>query len=174
MKTLHYLFSRNDKIGSKAISWGSSLFKEDIKYLDQNKIPSHVAVLIDEQFVIESTLTTGVRVIPYSRWLEINEELYKIKCIQDISQLEAANYELLTEVWGKGYDWFGIAYYAQRMARYFLFKTHLPAKNRWERENYFFCTEFAARLSGYNYSMTTPAKMCSDYIYLTKCQSENQ
>jgi hypothetical protein len=160
MPTAHYLFSRNKKCGSKLISWSSKLFTSHVKNVDPLKIPSHVAVLIDETYVIESTLTTGVRIIPYNKWKLINEELYKIP--------KAGKGEchkcLLFEVWGKKYDWFGIGYFMYQITKHLLFKTELPNKNKWERENYFFCTEFAARLEGYNYSMTTPAKMCNDLL----------
>lgn len=160
----HYLFSKNNKIGSKVISWVSSLFKQDITNLDPNKIPSHVAVLIDECLVIESTLDTGVRIIPYNKWKELNEELYKIECIQSKNKLSEVKKQLLFEMWGKKYDWKGILYFAKCMLMYYFFKKPLPNHNKWERENYYFCTEFAARLTNYNYSMTTPAKMCNDFI----------
>lgn len=165
--TYHYLFSKNKKLGSKLIAWGSGLFKEDITELN-NKIPSHVAVLINNCLVIESTLTTGVRIIPYNKWKEINEELFKIKCIQSYNDLEAKKKELLFEMWGKKYDWFGILYFGKCMLLKWLFNRPLPSKNIYEREDYFFCTEFAARLSGYDYSMTTPAKMCNDFLKMGK------
>jgi hypothetical protein len=155
---IDYLFSRNKKLGSKLIAWGSGLFKTHIKNL--NQIPSHVAILLNDTIVIESTLTTGVRMIPYNKWKNINEELYKIprqgkgECIKC----------LLFEVWGKKYDYYGIIYFAAFMFRHLVCGAPLPEKNKWERENYFFCTEFAARLEGYNYSMTTPAKLCNDLL----------
>ena len=64
--TLHYLFSKNEKIGSKIIRWAT-------KHLVEAKdVPSHVALLVNERWVFESTLFTGIRVIPYKKWLEIN------------------------------------------------------------------------------------------------------
>lgn len=163
----YYLFSRNKKLGSKLIAWAGSLFKEDISELD-NKIPSHIAVLINDCLVIESTLTTGVRIIPYNKWLEINEELFKIKCIQSYDNLEMKKKELLFEMWGKKYDYIGIVYFAKCIIKRLLFKSSLPSSNQWEQEDKYFCTEFAARLSGYDYSMTTPAKMCNDFLKITK------
>ena len=155
---LHYLFSRNKKIGSKLISWSSKLFKSHVTNLKE--IPSHVAILVNEMFVIESTLTTGVRIVPYSKWKQINEELYKIEYTTKGECIKC----LLFEVWGKKYDWLGIIYFSYCMFKHLVFHSSLPNKNLWERENYFFCTEFAARLGGHNYSMTTPAKMCNDLL----------
>lgn len=156
---IQYVFSRNKKCGSKLIAWASALFPNHITNL-KNGAPSHVAILLNETIIIESTLTTGVRMLPYNKWKQINEELYKIdrtgkgECVKC----------LLFEVWGKKYDWFGILYFTYQMIKHLIFKSNLPDKNKWEREEYFFCTEFAARLEGYNYSMTTPAKMCNDLL----------
>jgi len=155
---LYFLFSRNKKCGSKLIAWGSSLFPTHVTNLKE--IPSHVAVLVEDTFVIESTLTTGVRVVPYNKWKQINEELYKIEYKQTGECISS----LLFEIWGKKYDWFGILYFGYCMFKHYLFNSQLPSKNIWERENYFFCTEFAARLGNHNYSMTTPAKMCNDLL----------
>ena len=149
---IDYLFSRNSLIGSRLICWGSAFLTEGLE-----KVPSHVAILLDDSFVIESTMTSGVRVIPYNKWLEINEELYKIptenRTINDVK-------ELLFEMWGKKYDKCGLFYFGWCVLKFMLFKDPIPCINRREREDYFFCTEFAGRLAGHNYSMTTPAMLC--------------
>lgn len=159
---IEYVFCKNKKIGSKLIAWGSSLFPNDITNLKQ--VPSHVGILIDNTFVIEAVIPSGIRIIPYKKWQDINIQLYKIP---SKNQAENLN-DLLFEIWGKKYDFLGILYFGYEMLKHKLFKTQLPHKNKWERENYFFCTEFAARLEGYNYSMTTPAKMCNDLLESVK------
>jgi len=156
---IQYVFSKNKKCGSKLIAWASSLFSSHTTNL-KNGIPSHVAILLNEAIIIESTFSTGVRMLPYNKWKQINEELYKVDRINKGECVKC----LLFEVWGKKYDWFGILYFTYHMITHLIFKSKLPNKNKWEREEYFFCTEFAARLEGYNYSMTTPAKMCNDLL----------
>ena len=156
---IQYVFSRNKKCGSKLIAWGSSLFTTHVTNL-KNGIPSHVAVLLDERLVVESVLTSGVRIVPYKKWASFNEELYRV----DRTKKGECMNCLLNEMWGKKYDWFGITYFAYSILKHLIFQSELPKVNKWERENYFFCTEFAARLDGYNYSMTTPAKMCNDLL----------
>lgn len=147
-----YLFSRNHLIGSRLICWGSSFLTKDLE-----KIPSHVAILLDDAFVIESTMSSGVRVIPYNKWLEINEELYKIPSEdRDLQNIK----ELLFEMWGKKYDKLGLIYFGWCVLKFMLFNTRIPCVNKYEREDYFFCTEFAGRLASHNYSMTTPAMLC--------------
>ena len=157
-----YIFSRNKKMGSKIISWASGLLIKDLE-----KIPSHMAVLIQlegcpESFVLESTLSTGVRLAPYSTWLEHNELCYSFKSDQKMTLTDI--FEQMNKYWGKKYDWCGIAYFAFCFLRHFLFNSPFPKENAWQSSNRFFCNELGGEISGYeNYSMATPAKMCSDF-----------
>lgn len=161
---LHYLFSRNKKIGSRLISWASGLLLPDMQ-----KVPSHVAILmsfdgVEESFVAESVLESGVRLVPYSTWKSLNEECYKIPCqtqFRDINEV----FSVLTSIWGKKYDWKGLSFFALCFVRHLLFKTQFPKENKWQCDDRYFCTEAAAKLSGYEkHSMTTPAKMCHDFL----------
>jgi hypothetical protein len=147
-----FIFSRRDAIGSRLISWASKF--ENLGLVNN---PSHGAILINKKFVIESVFGSGVRIVPYFKWLEINEELYRIPS-NDITR-EFFDNEILV-VWGKPYDWFGIFYFAYRYLRLMLFKTPLPTKNKWQKTSHLFCIELIGRLSNSYYSMTSPAKMC--------------
>lgn len=153
-----YLFSRRNRWGSKMIAWASS--KED---LSLQEIPSHMAVLLDDTVVIESTFTTGVRMIPYEKWSEINEELYSIPCERHYRHSRNV-LEKAYSVWGAGYDWKGIIYFAYCFVRLILLGDALPSANKWQRENKYFCTEFAARLVDEDFSMMTPAKICDTWL----------
>ena len=147
-----YLFSKNNKIGSKLISWASSF-----EQLDMGLLPSHVAVLLNDTWVVESTFTSGVRVVPYDKWLDINEELYKVPC----STTDRSSTQILktaTEIWSKSYDWAGIAYFAVCFVNLIAFKKPLPAENKWENKNRYFCTEYVERLTKMDLRMHTPAK----------------
>lgn len=157
---LFYLFSKNKKIGSRLISWASGLLVKDLE-----KVPSHVALLIscdNLELVVESVLENGVRVIPYSVWKTINEECYKIE--HDLnSDIDVAS--VISNVWGKKYDWLGVIFFALCFIGHLLFKIPFPKKNYWHSRNKYFCTEVVAKLNEYDkYSMTTPAKMCSDFL----------
>lgn len=159
---LYYLFSRNQKIGSKIISWASGTLVKDLE-----KVPSHMAILIEvngiPDLVFESTLSSGVRIVPYKNWLEINEECYKIPCIKQRKVDEIFN--LVHEYWGKKYDWLGILYFIPCFIAHFLFKVPFPKENAWQQENRYFCNELGGEIAGYEkYSMVTPAKMCSDFL----------
>jgi hypothetical protein len=159
---LYYLFSRNQKVGSRVISWASGLLVKDLE-----KVPSHMAVLIEqdgyESLVFESTLDANVRILPYKNWLQINEECYKIECIK-----KRTNSEVFTHVhnlWGKKYDWGGIAFFAICFIKHILFKIPFPKENAWQTDDKYFCNELGGVIVGYGkYSMVTPAKMCSDFL----------
>lgn len=160
---LFYLFSRNKKTGSKLISWASGLLVKDLE-----KVPSHMAILIEiencqESLVFESVLEAGVRIAPYSKWKEINEECYKIPCKQDRNIGDI--FLKVNEYWGKKYDWPGIVYFAWRFFLHLVFKAEFPKENAWQSDCRYFCNELGGEIAGYKkYSMVTPAKMCSDFL----------
>ncbi len=163
---LYYIFSRNKKIGSRLIAWASGLLVKDL-----DKVPSHMAILIDvglgESFVFESILETGVRIIPYTNWLKINEECYKIMCPQDRNLEDILN--KVNEYWGKKYDWYGIAFFALCFINHLVFKKPFPKDNAWQQEEAYFCNELGGEIAQYpKYSMVTPAKMCSDFLKMSK------
>lgn len=130
------LFSSSKKPGSLAISAGTWLLeKECRKFFPSIKdTPSHVAVRYQD-LVIESTFTTGIRVISYKDWLKINNPLYAIEIKVD-DHLYNNN---LINLFGKKYDWLGILYFATR-----LILPLAPRENKWQDSDRYFCTEFAA------------------------------
>lgn len=165
---LYYLFSRNHKIGSKLISSASGLLVKDLA-----KVPSHMAILIEqenyESLVFESTLESGVRIVPYYNWLQINEECYKIACPKQ-NNLENI-FSKVQEYWGKKYDWLGILFFGLCFLRHYLFNIDFPKENAWQSDDKYFCNELGGEIANYpKYSMVTPAKMCSDFL---KMENQN-
>lgn len=155
---IHYLFSRNKKIGSKIISWAAKFENTGLEQL-----PSHVAILMNDSWVIESTFASGVRVVPYFKWKQINEELYKIPCVQDYRSSEEVM-QLALDLWGKKYDWLGILYFSVCYIKLIVKKIPLPTINKWQSKDRYFCTEYAATLSGEDFSMKSPARICADWL----------
>lgn len=151
---IQYLFSKNKKIGSYLIRFGSYLINPSpIVY---NSIPSHVAVLIDDTYVVESVMHGGVRIIPYNKWLEINTEVNKITATGIIEHPR----DLMFEMWGKSYDFKGILYFTYCIIKTKLFNTSMPIINKYEQEDCYFCTEFASRIyDGNTGSMRTPLQL---------------
>lgn len=154
---VEYLFSNNKKCGSRLISWAAK-YEE----LGLEEVPSHVGVLLNGRIVVESTFFTGVRMLPYHKWLEINNEVAKIPC-NDLHRPSNEVFKHLTDFWGKGYDWLGILYFAYKYIKLIAFKEPLPRHNRWEKKDKYFCTEFVAILTGCECSMHSPAKLLKDF-----------
>jgi len=155
---VEYLFSRNDKLGSRLICWAAK-YEE----LELAQPPSHIGILINDTWVIESTFFTGVRIIPYWKWRQKNLQLHRIPCWQTNRRSKEVLATLLN-VWGKGYDWKGITYFAYKYLRLILFGEKLPKQNKWQRPNKYFCTEYAALLTGEDFAMKSPAKICNEWL----------
>lgn len=152
--TVHYLFSRNNKIGSKIISWGTEHLEPSIY-----NTPSHAAILVNNRWVHESTLETGVRVISYQKWLEINEEVAKIPCTKtsrDYSEIK----NIFQEIRDKKYDYPGVIYMGGYVAANKYFDVDIPKENKWESSNKYFCCEAVQKLAGLEpASMKAPVQM---------------
>ena len=149
---VHYLFSKNNKIGSKVIQWGTK------HQHNLEETPSHIAMLVNNRWVHESTLFTGVRVISYSKWLEINEEVAKIPCAQERDYKEVKN--LFKEIKGKKYDWGGVTYLGLHLGANKFLRKEMPKHNLWEKPHRYFCCEAVAKLTGVkDYGMKSPVDL---------------
>lgn len=149
---LSVLFSYNDKLGSTLIRIGSLLFdKPNLKWSD---IPSHTALLIDDQWVIESVMHGGVRILPYNNWKIVNKEVAKIS----IDKWRENPINLVNEIWGKSYDFLGLLWFVKSVFCSKVLKKPIPNINDMEAESKYFCVELVGRCLGFqNYSMISPA-----------------
>lgn len=154
---VQYLFSQSDLIGSKAIVWGTKHQYPDLK---PSEIPSHVAILINNKWVFQSTLEDGVHVMGYKAWKEINREVKKLNCA------ETRYYEdikaMFKELKGQKYDWGGVVYMGLHLAKQKLFRTELPSENKWHDKDKYFCCEVMAKMTGLDYQMTSPVQVMVD------------
>jgi hypothetical protein len=154
--TVHYLFSNNHLIGSRAIVWGTNHLYE----LDNKGIPSHVAILINEKWVLESTLNTGVRVEGYSKWLSHNNEVAKIECKEQRYWEDIKI--MFKETKDQKYDWAGVIYLGIWLAINKVTGLDLPSDNAIHNEDKYFCCEVMAKMTGLDYQMTPPVKIMVD------------
>jgi hypothetical protein len=150
--TVHYLFSKNDKIGSKIISWGTKHLEPTVK-----DTPSHTALLINNRWVHESTLETGVRVISYDKWKQINTEVAKIEC--SVKRSYPIIKKMYQEIRHRKYDWMGIIYQGIWVALNKFFKKPIPEINRLEDPDKYFCCEVVGRLTNTDCSMKSPVQL---------------
>ena len=154
---VQYLFSNSPLIGSRAIIWGSN----HIYDLDTVDIPSHVAILIDEKWVLESTLSTGVRIEGYNKWLSHNNEVAKIDCSEEFRYWEDVK-EMFKETKEQKYDWAGVAYLGIWLAINKATGLKLPSDNAIHNEDKYFCCEVMAKMTGLDYQMAPPVKVMMD------------
>ena len=148
--SVHALFSKNDLIGSKLISWGTKHLASKL-----TDVPSHTALLVNDRWVHESTGHSGVRVISYDKWLSINKEVDKVSLESREYQEIADEYRKIKD---KAYDYLGIFYFGIVIIPTF-FGVKLPEKNKWESPNRFFCSEVLGKLTGHYYGMSSPAQI---------------
>ncbi len=149
--SLDILFSKNDKLGSKLISWASS------KTVSMCEVPSHVAILVNKKWVFQSTLEKNVHIMSYKEWLTINEELYSVHISENFEFDEIKT--LFRSLEGKKYDWGGILFYAAAWTVNQVFGLKFPKKNLFQSKNRYFCCEVAGIILKQDYSMTNPAQV---------------
>lgn len=152
--SVHYLFSKNKKIGSKIIRAGTSYLEPSICF---EKTPSHVAILIQERWVIESTMESGVRVIPYQDWLKINIEINKIKCTKQWTMEQIKS--IYKPLKGLKYDYMGIIYFSYRIFLNRVFSMPIPQQNYYNHDDMFFCSEMVSKMTGVSYEMVAPVQL---------------
>ena len=146
---IHALFSNNNMIGSKIISHGS-------KHLVKNQpLTSHVAILVNDRWVHESTGHTGVRVISYDKWVQLHNEVDRVELGEIEYQVIADKYREIKE---KKYDYLGVIYLALCIIPTFL-GISLPTSNKWESKEKYFCCEVLGYLTGQYYGMSSPVQI---------------
>jgi len=153
--SVHYLFSRRDLIGSKTIAWGTGHLYPEFK-----KTPSHVAILVNNRWVHESTLDSGIRVMSYEKWLEINDEVAKVdsQVEWDYEQIKV----LFRAIKDKKYDWSGIIYLGLWMVPSKLFRSKVPENNILGSPDRYFCSEVMGYMLNANYDMKAPVQILKE------------
>lgn len=150
------IFSKNDKFGSHLIRIFTDQFNDTLY-----QTPSHVALLIENRWVFESTAEKGIVITPFEKWSENNTACL----IKFLGQVEYAHLKALyRRLEGCKYDWPGVIYLALFVLLNRLFKTSIPAKNCLESRNKYFCTEVIEELIKKDLSMTTPVELMLDII----------
>lgn len=148
--TVHALFSSSPLIGAQIISKGSAHLVPEIK-----PTPSHVAMLINNRWVHESTGKNGVAVLSYDLWKTIHKEVGRV-------QLESRQYQEIADKYrdikSKKYDYLGVLFLGLSIIPTFLgFK--LPKRNLWESKDKYFCCEVLGYLTNMDYDMSTPVQI---------------
>lgn len=148
------LFSRNKKIGSRFISWLTN-HRNNTKFMT----PSHIALLLNNKWVFESTCDKNVNVVSLNKWKQIHE-------ICHFDELGIFEYQdianIIRLIRGRRYDFLGAFYLGVRLLLNKFFKLSIGSKNYFESKNAFFCTEILSKIINKNLSMYSPADILSN------------
>lgn len=164
MSLVALVFSKNGKYGSKLIREMSASKGEDI-----DKIPSHVAWLFFNIFVLESAVPFGFRISWYPYFKEKNSIVKRLNLIKELTHREARIMmeEILKSYYGKGYDYLGVLYQGYRILLFKLFKVSIPDDNKWEKTDKISCQEALEKILG------KPLKMVTPYNLMLKLSEES-
>lgn len=156
------VFSNNDKIGSKIISWGSA------KGIQSTKVPSHFSYVFKETYVLESRLTSGVHADEWENFKSRNKIVAIFDVSEEIEKKHGKWYvyykNLYKKIINKSYDWKGLLYLAFYQARWKFFNKNIPQSNKKNNPDKYFCVEVFEDLFGENISMYSP------YSLMVKCR----
>lgn len=146
------LFSRNDKIGSRLISWGTKHEGEKIK-----ETPSHLSLLFFSSLMLESVLGEGVRLNYLRTFHKKNQILAAFQWKKGSVSEDYIPFKKVARLYhGQKYDWMGILWYSFAVLRHKIFKTGISKKNRWEKADKKFCTECLEPFVGKEISTLDP------------------
>lgn len=152
---IHYLFSKNDKIGSVSIRKSTAYLEPQLD--PDTEVPSHVAILVNNRWVFESTLETGVRRITYEEWKKQNTEVAKYKCTSTRTLEEIVRY--FRSIKDKKYDYCGVVYFGYRVILNKIFGIEIPNINKWNKDDMYFCCEVMGTMLGLDYQMVAPVQI---------------
>jgi len=114
-------------------------------------------LLLKDRWIYESTMETGVRVIKYIDWLNINEEVFKSKEIEgfDYNNIKPK----INKLKESKYDYLGVIYYSLCVLMKLIFKKPIPKLNRWQSNNKYFCCELIGEVTNEDFQMKCPVEI---------------
>lgn len=149
------LFSKNNKIGSKCITW---LCHHQNKFSHIIETPSHVALVLQKRWVFEAVVGKGVVVQSFDKWSANNIVCHFI----DLGQCEYQDIaDEFRKIKSKPYDYIGAFYLGLCLLLNKFIRIPIPRNNLLECKRCYFCSEAVGAILNKNLSMTTPtALMC--------------
>ncbi|MEM4359954.1 MAG: hypothetical protein QXT45_05445 [Candidatus Bilamarchaeaceae archaeon] len=140
-------------MGSKFISWLTA-HRNRTRFVT----PSHVALLVNDRWVFESTMDAGVRVISKDKW-QLKNTVAHLYDLGAWEYQEVADY--FRAIKGKPYDYLGALFLGLCLFINKVLRIPLPKQNYWHSEDKFFCSEVVSKMLRINGDMTSPADILS-------------
>ena len=156
------VFSNNEKIGSRVISYGTT------KKPTIDNVPSHFSYCFKETYVLESRLTSGVHADEWENFKSKNKIIAIFDVTENVEEIYGKWYKyyqyVYKKIMGKAYDWPAVYYLGWR---YFLWKflsRKLPIINKKNDENKYFCVEIFEDIFRDSLEMYSPNRL------MARCQ----
>lgn len=156
------VFSNNNLIGSKTISYGSieDVFPNKATLED---VPSHFLYVFKEAFVLESRMTEGVRADEWEHFKTKNKIIAVFDVTKKIEEKHVKWYyfykTLYRTVLNKDYDKKAILFLAKVQFFWKFFGKTKPKENKCNDPNKYFCLEIAKDISDQNLAISTPLEL---------------
>lgn len=137
--SIHFLFTKNSKFGSKLIRWGL------------NEDSSHFAVGFDigpdNRGVVFHSHFHGLGITWASDFLRKNEVVYTLTPVFQLKlDAEERLYQAVVRNYGVGYDFKGFIYFVFAGIGHRLFGRKIGKTNRWGDKRDLLCTEVAENM----------------------------
>lgn len=151
-KTIKISFTKNDLIGSKIIRKISS-GSENIQ-----DIPSHIAWVFFDKFVVESTFPFGMKINYYDYFSDKHAIVKEFVLKEDVKarDIMLKMVSILDKYYGMGYDHLGVFYQAGYILLMRLIGRPISKKNAWEERQRVSCQEIFKEHFGIDTSLSTP------------------
>lgn len=156
---IKFLFSQNNKIGSKLIS---AVTREPGQRLEE--VPSHFSILLWEWVVIESTMLWGVKPKLYTEFIENNKILSSFSPKSDGKQAAQIAKDIASLNHNARYDVAAALYLGVYELLNLYFDVAIPEKNKFDNSNEFFCNELFREFYGGEVSMKHPNALMREMV----------
>ena len=138
--SIHFLFTKSTKIGSKLIRWGL------------NEDSSHFAIGFDlgvgDRGVIFHSNFHGLAIAWAKDFREHNEIVYELSPVLPLKlEAEERLYQAVVKNYGSPYDFKGFTFFVLAAIRQKMFGKRIPKLNPWGDYKSFLCTEVAEAMA---------------------------
>lgn len=151
------IYSRS-KSNKMIVSRAISLFTKE-KEDKLEHVPSHMALVFGQTFMVEAVGGAGVRINFLPTFLKSNDivEVFEYKRGPSIGLCDSKLIiEASLKYHGLKYDYRGVLWFAFYIIRKWLFGIKLPKSNKWEGINRFFCSELMEFIDSRDYETSDP------------------
>lgn len=148
---IKFVYTKNKRIGSKIIRFFTRMNGQST-----SEIPSHFSIMVYDWLIIESTLSSGVKVGFASEFLPKHEVVACFRPMNNQREYFLKAKKMTGKIYSGKYDFMGAIYLGLMQMLNTLFGMKMPKNNKFESGNRYFCNELYSFISNKNVSMEHP------------------